>query len=502
MPKSENGAGVKFIEAAGGRREFVESFYHLKGKSMANARCRGLACFAARGLAPREWEEAQAQEPRVYCLGQCYAGPATAETRGRPLMEVHSREAVVMKRMAAGGARTLAEYRRAGGFEGLRKALAGRPEDVVQEVTDSQLRGRGGAGFPTGVKWNFAARNDRPVKYVICNADEGDSGAYIDRFILEDDPFAMMEGLALAGYAIGAAKGYIYLRKEYPEARKTVEGAIEEAREGGFLGEGIAGGAFSFDVEVVSGEGAYVCGEETSLMNSIEGRRPEVRSRPPYPSDAGLFGQPTVVNNVETLANVPWILARGAAAYSALGFSRSRGTKVVSLNSLFARPGLYEVEFGIPLKEIVYGLGGGLKTGKLKAVMVGGPLAGLIPPERLDLPLGFEELQAAGLIVGHGGIIAFDERTSIAEIAHEVFEFGAYESCGKCFPCRLGSREIERMFARILERGPADGDALERFNQIVQAMRNMSQCGHGMGMGDFAASLGNSFKEELSRCFA
>jgi formate dehydrogenase iron-sulfur subunit len=338
-------------------------------------------------------------------------------------------------------------------------------------------------------------------KYMVCNADEGDPGAYIDRFVMEDDPFGVLEAMAVAGRAVRADRGYIYLRREYPEAFASLQRAIDGAREEGILGPDVLGrGDFSFDVEVVVGEGSYVCGEETALLNAIEGRRPEVRVRPPYPGSRGLFGCPTLVDNVETLVNIPWIVRHGGDAYAALGRGESRGTKVVSLNSLFARPGLYEVELGIPVRRIVEDLGGGLRTGELAGVIVGGPLAGVIPPALLDVPLTFEDLHAIGAALGHGGVVAFDENTTIAELVHHVFAFGAYESCGKCTPCRVGSGEVEATFAQVLDEGRASGPR-RSFDGIVAALHSTSLCGHGSGLAEFAQGVARNFPEELDSCF-
>jgi NADH:ubiquinone oxidoreductase subunit F (NADH-binding) len=323
-------------------------------------------------------------------------------------------------------------------------------------------------------------------KYVVANADEGDSGAFSDRILMEDDPHALIEGMAIAAHAIGAARGWIYLRQEYPAARLSLEHALSEVREAGLLGRG-------FDIEICVGQGSYICGEESALLRSIEGRRPEVMARPPYLTEHGIFGQPTVANNVETFATVPWIIAHGGDVYQAMGFSKSRGTKLVSLNSLFARPGLYEVEFGIPVRRIVEEIGGGLRAGALKGVIIGGPLAGIIPPGLLDTPFGFEELAAIGASAGHGGVIAFDERTSIAALVRHVFSFGAYESCGKCTPCRLGTRRIEEIFAKA-----DDGE----WREIVSALKWTSLCGHGMGLAAFAESVMQYYGEEVASCFA
>ena len=337
---------------------------------------------------------------------------------------------------------------------------------------------------------------------MVANADEGDPGAYIDCFLIEDDPHALIEGILLGGYAVGARKGWIYVRKEYPRAEQILRAAIEEARATGFLGERVLERDFNFDIEIVIGQGSYVCGEETAMIRSIEGQRPEVTARPPYPTEHGLFGKPTLIDNVETLVNAPWIIAHGGEAYRSLGFSQSRGTKVVSLNSLFVNPGLYEIEFGGTVRHIVEEIGGGLRNGAaIKAVMIGGPLAGIIPPHLLDTPFGFEELHAIGASVGHGGIVAFDQNTSIPELVHHVFSFGAYESCGKCTPCRLGARKIEEIFERIVSAGSAPPANFAEFEQLVTALKWTSLCGHGGGLGEFAESLLHYYRGDLAPCF-
>lgn len=468
----------------------VESFYHLRGCDLAGRSCDGTACFVARNS---RGEAHSTRDPRVYCLGRCFEAPAAGLADSRPCVEVHSREAIVLQRLAAGGARTLEAYRRTGGYGALEKAIAAPGAAVLDAVERSGLRGRGGAGFPTGRKWRAAAAQTTAPKFIVANADEGDAGAFSDRFLLEDDPHALIEGMALAAHATGASRGWIYLRHEYPAAKTSLECALAEAR-----ADGLIGAARGFDIEVFVGHGSYVCGEESALLLSIEGRRPEVMARPPYPTQRGLFGQPTVTNNVETFASVPWIVEHGGDSYHALGFSKSRGTKVVSLNSLFARPGLYEIEFGIPLRRIVEDLGGGLREGVLKGVIVGGPLAGIIPPHLLDTPFGFEELAAIGAGVGHGGVIAFDERTSIAALVHHIFSFGAYESCGKCTPCRLGSRRIEEIFANAARARPDDVE----WREIVGALKWTSLCGHGTGLGAFAESVQRYYGKELATCLA
>lgn len=483
----------------------LESFYHLHDlhdKDLADHGCRGLACFVARGNDPATWRRACELPARVYCLGKCYRAPAAGGDPERPLVAVHAREAIVLRNLVAGGVATLDAFRSRGGYRALAHALQRPPEEVVRAIEASELRGRGGAGYPTGRKWRAVFQHSAREKYVVANADEGDPGAYVDRLILEDDPHNVIEALAIAGYAVGARRGYIYLRAEYPDARARLTTAIEEARQAGLLAAPLFGSSFSFDLELHMGRGSYVCGEETALLNAIEGRRPEVRARPPYPAESGLFGRPTLVNNIETLAAVPWIVERGGDAYRAFGCSGSRGTKVLSLNSLVRRPGLYEVEFGLPIRHIIEELGGGLRSGTLKGVIIGGPLAGVIPPALLDTPLGFGELHAIGASVGHGGVVVFDERTSIPELVQHVFDFGAYESCGKCTPCRLGTPRIEKIFSLIVAGGRPAASSRDEWHELIHTLSQTSLCGHGTGLAEFAASIVRHYGPELESCFA
>ena len=377
-------------------------------------------------------------------------------------------------------------------YRGFKAALEQTPGEVIAEIEKSGLRGRGGAGFPTGKKWRSCAQQSSPIKYVVANADEGDPGSYVDRFIIEDDPHRLIEGMLVAGYAVGANKGAIYLRCEYPKAQAVLRRAIEEARLSGLL---------RFDIELYVGRGSYLCGEETAMLNAIEGKRPFPKMRPPFCTERGLYGQPTLVNNVETLATLPWILEHGGEAYRQLGFSNSRGTKVLSLNSLFNRPGLHEVEFGISVRDIVERCGGGLKDGPLQGVIIGGPLAGIIPPHLLDTRFGFEELHAIGAGVGHGGVIAFDQHTSLPELVHHVFSFGAYESCGLCNPCRLGTARIEEIFAQIISSGRAPRESWSEFESLVKNLKLASFCGHGTGLAEFAESVLRYYGKELAACF-
>jgi formate dehydrogenase iron-sulfur subunit len=494
---SPRGLTIPVIAGTGAQRE-VDSFYHLAGCSLSGKACRGTACFAARHLNPERWAQAIAQEPRLYCLGQCFVAPSISNGDPRPNATICARPGIVLERVVTGAARTLDAY---GGYGALENALTRPREEIVDAIEISGLRGRGGAGFPTGKKWRTVAQQNSAEKIVVANADEGDPGAYIDKILIEDDPHALIEGMLLAAYAVGAAKGWIYLRKEYPSAEEILRKATNEARAAGFLGERVLGRDFSFDINIVIGQGSYVCGEETAMLRSIEGRRPEVMARPPYPTEHGLFGKPTLINNVETLVAVPWIVAHGGEAYRALGFSQSHGTKVVSLNSLFVNPGLYEIEFGITVRKIVEELGGGLRDGAaIKAVMIGGPLAGLIPPHLLDTLFGFEELHAIGASVGHGGIIAFDEHTSIPELVEHVFSFGAFESCGKCTPCRVGARRVEEIFGPIVHSGAIPTATFSEFDRLVTALKRTSLCGHGGGLGEFAESILRYYRDDLAPC--
>ena len=334
----------------------------------------------------------------------------------------------------------LDDYRASGGLRGLERALTLPSDEVCADVLASGLRGRGGAGFPAGIKWRTVMEADADQKYVCCNADEGDSGTFADRMLMEGDPFTLLEGMAIAGVATGATKGLIYVRSEYPSAIRTLRTAIDIARVDGWLGDDVLGSGRAFDIRVVEGAGSYVCGEETAMLESLEGKRGMVRPKPPIPALQGLFGKPTLVNNVLTLAAVPGIIADGAAAYQALGMERSRGTQVFQLAGNIARGGIVELAFGVTLGELVEGYGGGTRSGRpLRAVQVGGPLGAYFPADTLDVPMDYEALAAAGGLLGHGGIVAFDDTVDMAAQARFAMEFCAVESCGKCTPCRVGS---------------------------------------------------------------
>ncbi|WP_134724570.1 formate dehydrogenase beta subunit [Paracoccus luteus] len=368
------------------------------------------------------------------------------------------------------------DYEAHGGLAGLRAALAA-PDRIVGEITESGLRGRGGAGFPTGIKWATVAKAAADRKYIVCNADEGDSGTFADRMLMEGDPFTLIEGMAIAGVAVGAAQGYVYIRSEYPDAIRAMDSAIRIARAAGVLGASVLGSAHAFDMEVRVGAGAYVCGEETSLLNSLEGKRGVVRAKPPIPALEGLFGKPTVVNNVLSLATVPWIMANGAAAYAAHGIGRSRGTMPLQIAGNVRRGGLYEVAFGLSLGEIVNGIAGGTGSGRpVKAVQVGGPLGAYFPPSLFDTPFGYEEFAGKDGLVGHAGIVVFDDTADMRALARFAMEFCAVESCGKCTPCRIGSTRGVETIDRI---AAGDEDAIPVLTDLCNTMKWGSLCALG-----------------------
>jgi NADH:ubiquinone oxidoreductase subunit F (NADH-binding)/NADH:ubiquinone oxidoreductase subunit E len=510
--------------------------------------CKGTACFAAcedasvrwmeRALGVREGEtsaDGSVSLEGVYCLGFCNAGPSVAiEGRvygelteekaqalcrdlagGAGLREAHEAHlpifaarggpAIVLERLAQPIDATKLEVARAHHvFAGLEKALSMKPEDVLAHVERAGLRGRGGAGFPTATKWRFMAEHAARAgeAWVVCNADEGDPGSYIDKYLMERDPFAILEGMAIAARATGANRGVIYVRSEYPRSAPALERAVVAARAAGWLGARVRGTDFSFDVAIVTGAGSYVCGEETALLRSVEGLRGMVTARPPFPAEKGLFGKPTIVNNVETLVNLGWIVRHGGDAYAAFGVGRSRGTKTVSLNERFARPGIYEVPLGTSLRAILEELAGGMKSGKrIKAVQVGGPLGGILPATMLDTPLGFEELDAVGALLGHGGIVAWDDAADMREVAVHLFQFCDAESCGKCFPCRIGGRrglEIVKRLRAPRPRAEVEAD-VALLADLCETMRLGSLCAHGGAIPIPIASLMVHFRGEMLR---
>jgi len=383
-----------------------------------------------------------------------------------------------------------------GGYSGLKRALDMPAEAVIKEITDSGLRGRGGAGFPTGTKWSFARRAPGRSKYLVCNADEGDPGAFMDRALLEGDPHAVLEGMLIAAYAIGAAEGYIYARAEYPLAIERLEKAIADMQRCGLLGQGVLGSRFKFRIAIKQGAGAFVCGEETALMASVQGERGMPRPRPPFPAQSGLWGEPTTINNVETLGNVSAILQRGAGWYSQYGTETSKGTKTFSLAGKIRRTGLIEVPLGISLGDIIEGIGGGAPKGKsLKAVQTGGPSGGCIPAARFDLPADYESLVAAGSIMGSGGMVVMDQDTCMVDVARYFLSFTQAESCGKCMPCRLGTRQMLDILEDICH-GRGQPEDLELLSDLSETVQKGSLCGLGQTAPNPVLSTLRYFREE------
>ena len=359
---------------------------------------------------------------------------------------------------------SLDDYRALGGLRGLERAIALGPEEIVAEVKRSGLRGRGGAGFPTGVKWETAARAAGTKKYIVCNADEGDSGTFADRVLMEGDPFTLIEGMAIAGIGVGATQGYIYVRSEYPHAVRSMSKAIDIARNAGLLGPQVVGSKHSFDIEVRVGAGAYICGEETSMLESLEGKRGQVRAKPPLPVLSGLFGKPTVINNLLSLASVLFILSEGAQAYADFGWGKSRGTMPIQLAGNVKQGGIFECAFGITLGELVYEVGGGTANGRtVRAVQAGGPLGAYFPPALFDTQYDYEAFAARDGLIGHGGIVVFDDTVDLARMARFAMEFCAHESCGKCTPCRIGSTRGVETIDRIIA-----GRAIEKNVVLVR----------------------------------
>ena len=366
------------------------------------------------------------------------------------------------------------------GYKALAKVLTEMtPEQVIEEVKKSGLRGRGGGGFPTGVKWEFAYKQKETPKYVVCNADEGDPGAFMDRSILEGDPHSVLEAMAIAGYAIGANHGYIYVRAEYPLAVKRLKIAIQQAREYGLLGKDIFGTGFDFDIEIRLGAGAFVCGEETALLNSIIGKRGEPRPRPPFPAVKGVWGKPTIINNVETFANIPPIILNGGEWFASIGTEKSKGTKVFALTGKVNNTGLIEVPMGTTLREIIYEIGGGIPGGKkFKAVQIGGPSGGCIPAELLDTPIDYDSLTSAGAMMGSGGLVVMDEDTCMVNVAKFFLEFTVDESCGKCAPCRIGTKRMLELLDKITSGKGEEGD-IEKLEELAKTIKATALCGLG-----------------------
>jgi NADH:ubiquinone oxidoreductase subunit F (NADH-binding)/NADH:ubiquinone oxidoreductase subunit E len=493
----------------------VSTFYDdlLQPRGARHVRvCTGTACFAATGDAHvdalrdvlgvglgERAQDGSVSLAETVCLGFCHSAPAVRDGD-----TIDAGPGVVERVLADAAAAadepdwvsTLPEpvLTRPGDWSGLRRVLdeGVAPEALLEEVKAAEIRGRGGAGFPAGAKWAFARAAEGSEKFVVANGDEGDPGSYIDKYLMERSPELLLEGMALAGYAVGASHGFVLVRSEYPLSKPALEATAERARAAGWLGEDVRGSGFAFDVTIVEGAGSYVVGEETALLACLQGLRGTVSARPPFPAQRGLHGMPTVVNNVETLCNVPFVAARSADAYRALSPDATPGSKLVCFNERFARPGVYEVPFGVSTRWLCEELAGGLRDGRaIKALQIGGPLGGILPAQRLDTPFDFEPLAAEGCMLGHGGILAFDDATSMREVARHLLRFGAHESCGKCFPCRIGLQRAHAMFA---------GDAAverERLEALLETLELGSLCAHGGGMPAPIRSLLRWFPDEL-----
>ncbi len=475
-------------------RRGIESFYsELHTPTDAVRVCRGTSCVLAGAGGVYDRLSKNRECSGVYCLGFCDRSPAALIPGGRvaapysegshadaalrpPSIRCETREPIVTARIGKGPHDKLAAALDAGAYAALRTAVLGSPEAVLAAMEHSGERGRGGAAYPTGQKWRACARQPGPRKFAIANGDEGDPGSFIDRVLMEMDPHAILEGLALCAYAVGAHEGIVYIRAEYPRAQRIVEDAIRDATAAGILGDRVCGSDFAFGVRVVHGKGSYVCGEETAMLNAIEGLRGEVRLRPPYPVESGLYGCPTVVDNVETLANVAWIVREGAARYAAMGTPASSGTKAFCLNHGFARPGIVEVEYGTPLRRVIEEFGGGAKPGTaLEAVILGGPMGSILFPSEWDVPVCYDAMTARGIRLGHAGLVALPEGVDWRALLRHWLEFMVHESCGKCVPCRLGSQ------AALTRSHDAIGNQSE-LTGLFDLMESASLCAFGTSM--------------------
>lgn len=477
-------------------------------------------------VARRGWES-KVEVKGVGCLGLCAAAPLIAvfpegvyyeavrpsdaadildSLGGTPLERLHCRtdrpfferqEKVVLENSGLIDPLLIEDYLARDGYQALITTLTElSPAQVIEQIASSGLRGRGGGGYPTGLKWTTVAKAHGDPKYVVCNADEGDPGAFMDRSVLESDPHRVIEGMAIAGYAVGASRGYIYCRAEYPTAVERLGVAIKRCKKIGLLGPGILGTPFSFDVDVRLGAGAFVCGEETALLASIEGKQGRPRPRPPYPAESGLYGQPTLINNVETFANVPPIIRNGGEWFAARGTPTSRGTKVFALAGKVQNTGLIEVPMGITLREIVFDMGGGIPDGgRCKAIQTGGPSGGCIPFELIDSPVDYESLKAKGSMMGSGGMIIMDESSDMVDVARFFMEFCMHESCGKCVPCRVGTAQMHDLLASIVA-GRATPNDLEHLEQLCGLLRDTSLCGLGQSAPTPVVSTLTYFRNE------
>ncbi|MBW2314301.1 MAG: protein disulfide oxidoreductase [Deltaproteobacteria bacterium] len=462
----------------------ADSFFADASWAGATRVCRGTSCHLRAGAGFGEELASAGPTSEVHCLGYCDRSPAVllpdgsvavgaGARRGEPgrndaaMPNVRSlvAEPVVTARLSRGDHADLARAEEAGVWQALQTALAEGPEVLLDELERSGERGRGGAGYSTAAKWRACAAEPGPIKFAVANGDEGDPGSFVDRVLMQHDPHAVLEGLALCGFAIGARQGVVYVRGEYPAAAAALERAIEDAREAGWLGDSVAGSGFAFDVRLEHGRGSYVCGEETALLNAVEGRRGEVRLRPPYPVTQGLDGMPTVVNNVETLVNVPAILSRGADCYRQLGTESSPGTKAMCLNAGFASPGIVEVEFGTSLQALIREAGGAVEGDTLEAVLLGGPMGSVVFEDDWDVLIGYRTMAERGLQLGHGGVVALPVGTDWHALLLHWLDFARKESCGRCAPCRLGT---ERVHALVREGGDPRADLLGIFDLMEQ----------------------------------
>jgi NADH-quinone oxidoreductase subunit F len=447
-----------------------------------------VALLRSAGASEKELVISQATAESVRVNLQDCAGGGDGLKESRPLLreflpQFGQPQIRLLRRVGHIDPASLQEYRQTEGYEALRRAMEMGPEAVVREVTQSRLLGRGGAAFPTGKKWEalFRQRQASSVHYVICNADESEPGTFKDRVFMKGDPFALIEGVTIAGFAVGAEQGYIYIRGEYPESFRVVLHAIQAAREQKYLGKNILGSDFSFDIEVRRGAGAYICGEETALFNSIEGFRGEPRNKPPFPTTSGLFRRPTIVNNVETLINVPEIILKGGAAYARIGTPQSTGYRLFCLSGHVARPGTYEVAFGITLRQLIDVAGGVGGNGKLQAVLLGGAAGSFVSPQELDTPLTFEGVRAIGASLGSGVVMLFDDSVDLKDILARIAKFFRHESCGQCVPCRVGTVRQEEILQRLTTRTPNGSiqSEIAVLKEAAQAMRDASICGLG-----------------------
>ncbi|WP_193212685.1 NADH-ubiquinone oxidoreductase-F iron-sulfur binding region domain-containing protein [Luteolibacter marinus] len=495
----------------------VASYFADQLQAPAGEVCAGTSCMLCGG---KELHDAMqrrgASYRRVYCLGYCDRSPALLDSTRRPRfrgsaycfasggegsgdpvlpdIRCHARMPVVTRRIGRGGAATLAAARESGAYEILARALKGSPAEVLAAMDHAGERGRGGAGFPTGKKWRSCAETPADRRYVIANGDEGDPGSFIDRVLMEADPHGVIEGMLLCGYAVGAAEGIVFVRSEYPQALAVMQAAVAEARNAGCIGTNILGSGFDFEITVIQGMGSYVCGEETALINALEGKRGEVRIRPPYPTEEGLHGCPTVINNVETLVNVPFIVADGGESYAALGSPGSKGTKALSLNRGFVRPGIVEVEFGTSLRQVIEDFGGGGRDGKpLAAVLLGGPMGNVLTPAEWDVPVCYEAMRARGIELGHGGLVAVPEDADFRALLEHWIRFMVDESCGKCVPCRLGSQ----CAANALNAGTSESTTRARLDELFAAMEQGSLCAFGRSIPRPMRQLVANFRDRI-----